>query len=669
MLAEAIIRVGRPIASSDLPLTERIRWLTDVDNEACRNFFEHVWVVECIKEQVSVRLMKIGEKVKDGRKETFVVDRAKNVAFPIICPNGGNPLNAQGSYALPCYLMYDRHIKMLKNSSEFAKDVLLPRFERTICMQHMTSEQKFSYAKKIADSLSQQVATSVYEEKQLGILIVVDPLFSIYQFTSQQLDPQQYIKIGDSHIDMNKSMYLDGKVLLEEIISARLEEAKTLGKDINQVSTFTNKMETEVVSIYNKSWLWLSSTWEAPKSIYWGDKEWTKGIKVDRHSYEAFLYGAQLLKQLTVSLSNVTLKEIFSPHTSVEVKKRMKSSSFEEIFGVPLILPLQDSEAKQLFKKYRRILKKEGQSNEALHMKLLAALDGIVVPESTDDYRLMLLYYSGDLSRGDLHIRAVIEDVIPSVASKVQQILKRLNRSELFSIREWFGLDRDENKEDVRLSSLPAMLANAYGPGYVWSSMQSVFHRQPIRIERARQAVARKLTELVNKQQIFSMRQELVFYHSFIYFLDAYYQIVLNDQREGITLQDFLMLAKKYHEGTITANDLTSPESLGFVSGLALRQFSRSYGAKTKKDFMNHRVMKFGSKLNPEMIWKNGLLRCEELARQWDLGIKENFRTTLAYVLIGFLRAKEEGWLANKKEHMMTAFWSGYLIYDQVAKV
>lgn len=95
-------------------------------------------------------------------------------------------------------------------------------------------------------------------------------------------------------------------------------------------------------------------------------------------------------------------------------------------------------------------------------MKLLAALDGIIVPESTDDYRLMLLYYSGDLSRGDVHIRAVIDDVIPSVASKVQQILKRLNRSELFSIRELFGLDRDENKEDVRLSSLPAMLANAY---------------------------------------------------------------------------------------------------------------------------------------------------------------------------------------------------------------
>ncbi|MBE2906246.1 hypothetical protein NSS60_04500 [Anoxybacillus sp. FSL W8-0382] len=668
MLAEAVVRVGESLVSSDLPLTERIRLLTDVDNEACKNFFEHVWVVECIEEQVNVRLMRIGEKVKEGKKETFVVDRAKNVAFPIIYPNGGNPLNAQGSYALPCYLMYDRHIKMLKNSGEFAKEMLFPRFERTLCMRHMDNEQKFSYAKKIADLLSRQVATFVYEEKQLGILMIVNPLFPAYQYASQQLDPQRYIKIGDSRIETDKSVYLDGKMLIEAIISARLDEAKTLGRDINQVSTFTNKIETEVVSIYNKSWLWLSSTWEAPKSIYWGDKEWTRGIKVDRHSYEAFLYGAQLLKQLTVSLSNATLKEIFSPHTNVEAKKKMKSSSFEKIFGVPLILPLHDGEVKQLFKKYRRILKKEEHSREALHMKLLAALDGIIVPESTDDYRLMLLYYSGDLSRGDVHIRAVIDDVIPSVASKVQQILKRLNRSELFSIRELFGLDRDENKEDVRLSSLPAMLANAYGPGYVWSSMQSVFHRQPIRMERICQVVARKLTELANKQQIFSMRQELVFYYSFMYFLDVYYQIVLNDQREGITLQDFLVLATKYHEGTITANDLTSPESLGFVSGLALRQFSRSYGAKTKKDFINHRVMKFGSKLNPEMIWKNGLIRCEELARQWDLGIKENFRTTLAYVLIGFLRAKEEGWLANKKEHMMTAFWSGYLMYDQVAK-
>jgi hypothetical protein len=665
LLAEAIIRIGRPVVNSDLPLTERIRWLTDVDSENCKNYFQHVWVVECLKEETALHFIEIGKKVKVEKKETFLVDTARNVAFPIIYPNGGNPLHAQGVYPLPCYLMYDPHIKAFEKHEEFAENVLLPRFKKTICcMQDMKSEEQLSYAKRIAKLLAEQAASFVYEDKQLGILMVVDPRFPVYRY-GNNLDSRQYVKVANSLLDVDKEIYLDGQVLLDGIIEARFDEAKTLGVEKNQVSTFTNRIEKEVVSIYNKSWLWLSSTWEAPKSIYWGEREWTKGIKIDRETYEAFLYGVQLLKQITVPLSNVTLKEMFAPHMNAEAKQKISFSSIEPIFGVPFVLPLLDGDSEQLYKKYKRILKNDELDQEALHMELLAALKGTIVPKSTDDYRLMLLYYSGDLSRGNIHIRAVIDDVIPSVASEIQQILKELNRSELFRLREILGLERRENEVDYRFASLPAMLANAYGPGYVWSSMQSAFHRKPLQAHRVRASIACKLTELANKQSIFAMRQELVFYYGFVYFLNAYYKRVLKEEWEGMGLHDFLTLAEKYHGGTITMDDLTTPETLGFVSGLALRQFSKSYGAKTKKDFINHRIMKFGSKLNPEMIWKNGLLRCEELARQWDLGIKENFRSVLAHLLSGFLHAQKEGWLLNQKEHMMTAFWSGYLIYDQ----
>ena len=118
-----------------------------------------------------------------------------------------------------------------------------------------------------------------------------------------------------------------------------------------------------------------------------------------------------------------------------------------------------------------------------------------------------------------------------------------------------------------------------------------------------------------------------------------------------------------YSQGKIQLNDLKSVEDLGFVSGLLVKQFSNSYYQKTKKDFVKQRVMKFGSVLTPEMVWKNGLLRCEELAMQWDMKIGGNFFLVLAQTLLGFLEKKDQ--LTLGKDEFMTAFWSGFLLYQK----
>lgn len=81
--------------------------------------------------------------------------------------------------------------------------------------------------------------------------------------------------------------------VLELIREAKVQEATEPGGDTNQISTFTNKRSDRVVSLYNKSWLWLAPTWEMPRSIYWGKDEWIKGIKVDPESCEYFYYGTQ----------------------------------------------------------------------------------------------------------------------------------------------------------------------------------------------------------------------------------------------------------------------------------------------------------------------------------------------------------------------------------------
>jgi hypothetical protein len=382
---------------------------------------------------------------------------------------------------------------------------------------------------------------------------------------------------------------------------------------------------------------------------------------VDKASYEAFLYGAQFLKQITVPVSSSVLKEMFAPIDSVEAKKH--KTNFEQIYGVPMVLPLLDGDSKQIYSKYRRMLKTgeaQQQNTNDLHLHVLAGLRESIVPDSPDDYRVTILYYSGDLSRGAMHIRAVIEDVIPSVAREIQSILEQLKRKVLATIQETFHLP---NMPVYRTETLPALLGNAFGSGYIWSSLQKTLHREPLDISRLRTSMVKKLNELANKEDEWAMRHEMVFYFAFLYFFNQYEWRILG-QKEGVkTLADWQRYLQRYEQGQISVEEMGDPEVLGFVSGLLLKQFSNSYYHKTRKDYVKHRVMRFGSKLTPAMIWHNGLQRCEELAQQWDMGLGSNFYQVLPHALLAFIEADKKKTLTSQKDVFMTAFWAGYLIY------
>lgn len=666
MLAESIIRIGRPIKNSNLSPRERIRLLTDVDSENCKNYFRHVFLVELNGEEINLQLLQLGDKSTENKKEQFKVDPRRNTAFPIFYPNGGNPLHAQGIYPLPCYLMYDPHIKAMKNKEQFKKEVLLPRLNSTIDYRDLTDAKKESLAEKVASLFAEKASGIIEGDKQLGILMIYDEGLPIFHKRREKAEEESSFWIAASTLEPNTHLYLNGERVLQKISQAKFCEAAELGKEKNAVSTFSNQKSAEVVSIYNKAWLWLSPTWEMPRSIYWKDNEWTQGIKIDAESYEAYLYGVQFLKEVQVPISSAVLKEMFAPITSVEAKKNMSTSSFEAIFGIPMVLPLGDGDSKQVFTKYRSMMKKAEDLNDSdLHFEVLAGMRGSIVPESTDAYRLSILYYSGDLSRGNMHIRAVIEDVLPSVASQIQDILRKLRTLELKKIQAAFEM----NEQPVyRTENLPSLLANAYGPGYLWEALQAALHREPLRIARLRLATAKKLNELANKEDSWQMKQELIFYYSFVYFLKQYEEKILEKQGGVKELADWKNFISLYGQGKLELKDLESLEPLGFASGLLLKQFSNSYYQKTKKDFVKHRVMKFGSKLTPEMIWKNGLLRCEELAEQWDMGIGTNFRPVLAQVLLGFLEKDTRSQLLSEKDIFMTAFWSGFLIYQSDKK-
>lgn len=673
MLAESIIRMGKVIAASNLSNKERIRLLTDVTSDSCKNYFQNVWIVETDGEQVTSYRKQVGEFQRDERnKEVFVVDSINSTSFPVFFPSGGNPLHAQGVYPVPCYLMYDPHIKGMATGNEWAQEVLLPRLKKTISYSSYTAEQLDNLAILIGTELSSKKDDYIVAAKQLGILIICDSRLADFSYADVSFRNADSLVVGESIMYSGKQIVLNEEQALSNILEARYTEAKELGVRTNAYSTFTNHLEAEVVSAYNKSWLWLSPTWEAPRSIYWSDKDWTDGIKIDRENYEAFLYGAQFMKQLQKPLVAPVLKEMFAPNNRVEAKKHMSYSSFQSIYGIPILLPLLDADLGQAYSKLQRIVRRgEAGNSSDLHMERLAGIKDTFVPGDAEEYRLTLLYYSGDLSRGDVHIRAMIEDVIPSVAWKVQKVIDTVSKGKVLrKIIENLGMDYEQERErqQYRIGYLPSLLANAYGPAYVWNTLQDVFHKRQITLGRIYRSTAEKLNECANKEQYWEMKRELVFYYAFAAFVQNYNQNILGNEEEVITMEDWQDYVQKYHDGTITEDDLKDPEELGFIIGMLTRQYSDSYYVKTKRELLKTRIMKFGSKLTPDMIWKSGLMRFEELAQQWDLKLAGNFRSVLAVVLYEFLQQRQTKKIDAYRDEFMTAFWSGYLMYQQTKK-
>lgn len=661
MLAESIIRIGEPIRDSEISNKERLDLLTDYDNIMFKNFFQHVFLIEIDEGNIRYHLMKIGMGDDD---KSFKTDRTRSFSYPVIATKGGDPSSPQGNYPIPCYLIYNSYFKKMNDVEYIVEKFILPRLGRTISYMAYEKERLEEIAYKVGDVLKDHYEEFIDKKDQKGILYIYDySLPEFHNLNERAGKKSNYFWITTSKLRPGEELHLDSDKCIENIVEAKITEAKTLGYEEQAVSTFSNKLENGIVSIYNKYWPWLSHTWEAPRSIYWEKEDFTKGIKVDLLSYEAYLYGTQFLNRITLPISSSILKEMFAPSMNVEAKKNMKYSSFEKIYGAPIVLPLVKDNPEQRYKKYRYILDSNKDESKAdMHLKLISGID-TTLPKIDDEYRLTLLYYSGDMTRGNIHIRMVIEDVVPSLAKGLERIVKDINKKEIHKIGRFFG--REKIGRFYPLESLPSMLGNAYGPGYVWSSLETVFNKQSISIDRLHCSVSIKLNELANKEKYQDMINELIFYYGFIDFYNRYNDEILKKGGEVNYMANWGYLLEQYHLGGIKTEDLETAEEIGYVSGLILRQFSNSYFHSAGNDFVKQRVMKFGSKLTPVMVWKNGLLQCEELAMQRDMNLADNFRMNLSHILLAVLKADEKDFLNKNRDQFMTAFWSGYLMYKK----
>lgn len=657
MLLSDIVKIGNPLVESAMPIMERIQLLTDFGKEEVKNFYGNVFIVEVHDTRTSLQFKQFQDE------HNGPVNLLDACGIPITLPSGGNPLHAQGIYPIPSYPLYDRHIKDFSDEKK-TKKYVMDRLVRTIPYIDVEKESIEKVATSVTEVLMNEAMKYVTEQKQLGILVIIDHSLELYA-----IDNEKDGLIITESVIVKKPIVIKSNAIIANIIESRFLEAMELGSIENEVSTISNQPSKKLVSAYNKGWLWLSPTWEMPRSIYWKDREWTKGIRLNRKEYEAFYYGTQFLKQIQTPLHASVLKEMFAPIQNAEAKKNMRPTSFEMIYGIPYFTPLVKGKPLEIYEKFKilkEIQEDKELSDNALQLELLSGIQRKVIPDLTDEYRLTILYYSGTLQRGDIHIRGQIEDVVPSVAYQLQQIIKKLVKRPFDRIANLLNIPETQQKyTKFKVSHLPTLLSNAYGPGYIWSSLQSVFHRKSISLTRVTKQTSRRLNELANKNDFWNIRQELLFYLTFLQFYQAYIEYVRNEKEEIVGMEQWESILTRYQEGNLQRDDIISTEKIGFITGCLLRQFERSYRAKTGKGFVDTRVMRFGSKLTPEMIWKYGLLKMQELQKQWDLRIKGNFHDALALVLQGMINLKETQALLKEKDEFMTMFWSGYLMQSK----
>ena len=287
----------------------------------------------------------------------------------------------------------------------------------------------------------------------------------------------------------------------------------------------------------------------------------------------------------------------------------------------------------------------------------------------TDDYRLSLIYYSGDPGRGDIHLRAYVEDVIPSTVTGLQKVAKHVSDMVIHLLQVLLPEASESQKAyyHTRYRSLPFMLARGYGGPYVWDQLQATLHRQSLGLRRPIRNVAERLRSITPRypDSRNEIREEVIFYLTFLEFW-AQYQRKLSKGEQNMAMRPWKELLQIVFEHPVEQVQLESSAELGFACGAVMQQFSRQYYAVTKKDYLKQRVLTFGSDLTPEKVWRQGLKQIFEVVPRYEkLRLGEDFLQRLGVVLTEYDRLKQD--TEKSKDEFMASFWAGHSLqgYDR----
>jgi len=689
MIIEDLIRLGKPLLDGGLSAREILELISDVNDAKVKNFFRHVFLVELPQlgsnAKPAVLPMQVWgqEETKEGKTD-FLPDVTRALGAPFVLPTGGNPLHPQGRYGVPVYPCWDRHIRDFHKSADSVLSFLRGRLERT---PGFVVEEPVM--QKVAEAVHAEVGKLSIgtRDKVLGVLILAAATGenAAYEYG----DRSSAVDIGTSKLRPGNFIVPRLNRILEAVWEAKYEEGKSMGTRTGSCSICGQ--DGTLVSYYCKAWPWALPEWNCP--LPQGGKEslMVEGIALDDRCYRALTLGACVFGKLTKLVQPLITRDLFSPvadrkgHNTVS---RRDLRDLPTIRGSAYLLPLHDEALKDPSLQQDFVSGIQGMLSfpEKEGPALKRYVDAVIgfdafLPKEVDraDFRLTLAYFHGDVGRGDVHLRAFIQDVIPPTLRRLMSLAEATAETAVMLLR---GLRADASEGQVAYyrklyRSLPYLLARAYGGAYIWQQLETALHRRPLDPVRPMIHAARRMESLVPglPDTMTELADEVIFHLTFLEFVDRYQrELALSNGEKGrheMAMRHWKEMLKAIADGPVDELRYESPAEIGFACGVLLRQFERWYWSATKvgqegKNFLKHRVLVFGSDLSPEAVWKRGLAKLFDVAARYEkLHLSDDFRRRVGVTLAEFERLQEA--VRANRDAFMSAFWSGHALqgYDK----
>lgn len=682
VLIEQLIRLGRPFVEGGLAPAQILDQVSDVGEPEAKGFLQRVVIVEVDlptsrtavgrSEWVFRRLQTQGKKTVEVVEPD--IERARTA--PFVIPAGGNPVVPQGRYGIPAYLFYDKNAQAFRESVQHVVRFLQGRMERTTFLKRdwapqidltNVAEQIYAFFRKGFED----------DGKCNGLLILalVGP-DALYRY-----EPLGYVpRPGDEGIVRTSELYPDRVIvadlarIAELFWESKIAEGEEKGRrtGTGAMCSICNK-RGDVISAYSKAWNWFTTTWVAPLPAGLDDSNLVDGVALCTDCYRALTYGSRLFDRLTQRLPAALAREVFAPATSGYAVHQGRSGGGEElptVYGGVLALPLLDDVlADEMTRRafVRRLSRMAsgstyaGERGRDLHLKTITGLE-MWLPDLDESrqYGLTVLYYSGDPGRADIHLRGVVDDVMPTVAAVVDDVVHDVYDASVALRVRVLGEERADRMKEL-FRSLPALLARAYGPSHIWATLAAALHGEPLSRKAFVRLVAYRLRDLTARytQHLGHLRDEVLFFLYFDQFLARYRERV-SRKGEVRVMRDWQTLIEMLDAAKQQPPALEGHEELGFAAGYFMREFGRRYYARTEKDFLETRVITFGNQVTPEVILKYGLLQVKPQAARHRIGVWD-LELLLGSVMAGFLQYKEA--LAKQPDEFLAAFWAGYCLH------
>jgi hypothetical protein len=683
MLIEELIRLGRPLVEGGLTPDEVLKIVTDVADTRTKNFFRNVFLAELPAndgDAPAVWRVQLGTDVPFKKKTTFQVDTNRAIGMPFTLPSGGDSLKPQGCYGLPVYPCWDPHLREFRESAEGVRNFLEGRLALT---------PDFSLSPTLFDALCHRIHVVACEEfhddeKRLGILVLVRASpdgFYVYSRGKPRRDT-----LGESRLAPGAFIEPNLVRIVEAVWAARLAEGAKEWEDGIGFCSLTGVKE-RVVSAYCTVWPWAKLAWTCPMPDSGVVGARSKRLVLSVGAYRGLTMGASVFKRLTKDLQEFIIHEVFSPTTDGpgrEIARQRKITSANKIVGAAFLLPVEDRVLSDEACRHRfadallnQLAKRdEGATPAARQLAAVSGFD-ILLPEEFDssDFRLTLVYFSGDISKSQIHLRAYIQDVLPSVATMLRDLAVRTAQEagRLFEIVHLSQGRREYLYQCYK--SVPYLLARGYGGSHLWNQLEQALHRRTLGTNRMIRNASARMASLAHRlpDSRYDLAEEAIFYlccRDFIHNCNA--GLTPAPGEEGMPMREWRVLLHAVEKGPITELCYANAAELGFGCGALVRQFSAMYWTETKsgdegKDYLKHRVLTFGADLSPDLVRKVALRQMFEVAKRYE-DLRSRFEGFLqervGVTLTECDRLQDE--VRKNRDEFMTAFWAGYSLqgYD-----